>query len=309
MQLKAIITHAELQEECNNHHNVTQLKCNLELCTLKGEIIQVHLYCRSNQHLPPLHHVKEMIRRLSNGYFDLKKRNEKINNNDKHVFLKICMLGHYVSYCRFNFSQATVKYGCNKVSYMLKVCNIVWIIRHRNYHLPSHTLPVQDSFHLCSIQHSAQRSLCWVLSRGLWAADCEMGGMREKELTKTWPTLQPEGGYIFQYLNQSIQESQIASGFSTGTKSSPLSTPRYNYLTQAGIQVKFSKMCPFTPAKWNHDVRNPEKEAKEAYKKSYSAEMTCSIKTNSGAKIFPTKTFLRVEKKAPFLCLTEPLKH
>lgn len=125
VQLKAIITHAELQEECNNHHNVTQLKCNLELCTLKGEIIQVHLYCRSNQHLPPLHHVKEMIRRLSNGYFDLKKRNEKINNNDKHVFLKICMLGHYVSYCRFNFSQATVKYKCNKVSYMLKVCNII----------------------------------------------------------------------------------------------------------------------------------------------------------------------------------------
>lgn len=53
VKLKPIITHAELQEECNNHHNVTQLKCNLELCTLKGEIIQVHLYCRSNQHLLP----------------------------------------------------------------------------------------------------------------------------------------------------------------------------------------------------------------------------------------------------------------
>lgn len=53
VKLKAIITNVQLQEECNNRHNVTQLKCNLELCTLKGEIIQVHLYCRSNQHLLP----------------------------------------------------------------------------------------------------------------------------------------------------------------------------------------------------------------------------------------------------------------
>lgn len=53
VQLKVITISVELPGECNNNHNVTDLKYNLELWILKGEITQVHLYCSSNLHLLP----------------------------------------------------------------------------------------------------------------------------------------------------------------------------------------------------------------------------------------------------------------
>lgn len=43
--------------------------------------------------------------------------------------------------------------------------------------------------------------------------------VQEKGFSVTWPLLQPEGGYIFYYLKQGIQEDQEDSGFSAFTKS------------------------------------------------------------------------------------------
>lgn len=52
VKLQVITISVELPGECYDHHNVTDLKYNLELWILKGEITQVHVYCSSNLHLP-----------------------------------------------------------------------------------------------------------------------------------------------------------------------------------------------------------------------------------------------------------------
>jgi len=70
VKLQVIIISVKLPEECNNHHNVKDLKYNLVLWILTGELTQVHLYFSSNQHLlPTLPYVKEIICRLGNVYF------------------------------------------------------------------------------------------------------------------------------------------------------------------------------------------------------------------------------------------------
>lgn len=72
VKLQVITISVELPGECNNHHNGTDLKYNLELWLLKDEITQVHLYCNSNLHLQPTFsspYVKKPLCRLGHEYF------------------------------------------------------------------------------------------------------------------------------------------------------------------------------------------------------------------------------------------------
>lgn len=136
---------------------------------------------------------------------------------------------------------------------MLNIYNILWIMYYK-YNLPSHTIPVQHSFHLCSTQLADQEGpLCWA------------GTVRWEQSRRT------DSLWLGHFYNQVFTSSSTSKkGFWKArgildSLNSPnlvhLSTPRINYLklynwqlreqqflkeSQTRTAVKFSKffLCP-----------------------------------------------------------------